>query len=1107
MRQKHPFYLLITILTMHFLPMALFGQTTIAITDTTRTYSSLTNTIINMSGKSELHLTAAVPLSNSHINLNSTDSWIFFEYVKPSAIVANYLTQVKVNGANAVNGNNVRVTQYTNGAVVIPHSSSYIPLQIYDGTFCSGNSRNLNLYTYYKSSTLGSLNNAISSFKLKRGYMATFAQDENGLGKSKVYIAQDCDIIINIMPDELNDSVSFVRVFPWRWVNKKGYSGGDPAAYNALEASWFYDWDNATNSTIDSEYIPMRHNLNWNAYANINNKQNSTAALGFNEPDSSSQAGMSVDTAIEQWPNLLASGLRIGSPATTDGGLNWLYDFIDRADELDYRVDFVAVHFYTCGKSASQLYNWLKAIHDRTGRPIWVTEFNNGANWTDCSDPTLASNAITIQEFIDIMDSAPFVERYAIYNWVEDVRYVINNDYSLTPAGINYRDNDAPIALRQPVYEGSQGCAHYTFDKNTNDSLAYSNHAIAYGNRSYATGKNSYAINLDGTDDYVEIPANLCDCDDFTFAAWIYWDGSNQWQRIFDFGSDSTYYMLLTPRSDSNTLRFAITTTSYHSEQRLDTTQLATGQWVHIAVTIKANTGRLYVNGSQVAINTNMTINPSDLHPASNYLGKSHFASDPYFNGRIDEVHIANYALSGAEISELFSGIADGYAPGFTGDTFTAEPARVMAPYKSSLYHHVGDFDNSTGDMTFNKISGPEWLSIDSNGDISGTPDLFNADINSFQVQVTDYDNNSSQAILQVPVDRFQIIAHYKMEGNLNDETNSNTLTAFGEPEYSTGKIGQALVFDGTNDYLKLPTGISYQNNFMFAAWVYWNGGSQWQRILDIGNGITHYMLLTPSSGGNTLRLAITNSGGGGEKRIDTTQMPTGQWVHIAIVVSDSTINLYVDGNLAGTIANTGLTLSDVYANCSYIGKSQFAADPLFNGMIDDIRIYNYSIGSAAAQKLPVALSNNAPWFIRNPVPAIDAIEDSSYVGYNVNYSARELDVDNLTFYKVSGPEWLNINTNGSISGTPSDADTGLNEFVIEARDESGLSGVTNLRFEVKNIYSGVNGLEDFAGIASQWLTDNCTDTPACNGADLDNSGSVDMADISKMIEKWLESN
>jgi hypothetical protein len=77
-------------------------------------------------------------------------------------------------------------------------------------------------------------------------------------------------------------------------------------------------------------------------------------------------------------------------------------------------------------------------------RPLWVTEFNNGANWTTDPDPTSAQQAATVAAMIQMLDNTPFVERYSIYNWVEDVRRVVWDDNSPTQAGQAYRDKSSP---------------------------------------------------------------------------------------------------------------------------------------------------------------------------------------------------------------------------------------------------------------------------------------------------------------------------------------------------------------------------------------------------------------------------------------------------------------------------------------------------------------------------------------------------------------------------------------------------------------------------------------------------------------------------------------
>jgi hypothetical protein len=187
---------------------------------------------------------------------------------------------------------------------------------------------------------------------------------------------------------------------------------------------------------------------------------------------------------------------------------------------------------------------------------------------------------------------------------------------------------------------------------NVNDSSANGYHASAAGTPVYTAGQIGQAIDLDGTDDAVTLPSGVADSSDITVAAWVHWDGGGQWERIFDFGNNTTQNMFLTPLSGSNTLRFAITTSGGGGEQRIETSQLATGTWVHVAVTLNGNTGKLYVNGSPAATNNAMTNDPSDFNPAINYIGKSQYA-DPLFDGRIDDFRIYNFALVDAAIAQL----------------------------------------------------------------------------------------------------------------------------------------------------------------------------------------------------------------------------------------------------------------------------------------------------------------------------------------------------------------------------------------------------------------------------------------------------------------------
>lgn len=196
--------------------------------------------------------------------------------------------------------------------------------------------------------------------------------------------------------------------------------------------------------------------------------------------------------------------------------------------------------------------------------------------------------------------------------------------------------------------------SRYTFDGNLNDSSGNANHPIATaGSMIFPGGKYGSAYELNGTSRYTMLPANmLASVTNFTIAVWVNWDGGAAFQRIFDFGNDTTQYMFLTPASSSGTMRFSITTSGPGGEQTLRTAAPPIGNWMHVAITRNGNMGLLYTNGV-LATNGAITIAPASFNPALNYLGESQFEADPLFDGRLDELFIYNYALTVTEISHL----------------------------------------------------------------------------------------------------------------------------------------------------------------------------------------------------------------------------------------------------------------------------------------------------------------------------------------------------------------------------------------------------------------------------------------------------------------------
>ncbi|WP_127502572.1 glycoside hydrolase family 127 protein [Actinoplanes solisilvae] len=202
---------------------------------------------------------------------------------------------------------------------------------------------------------------------------------------------------------------------------------------------------------------------------------------------------------------------------------------------------------------------------------------------------------------------------------------------------------------------GSPFVAHYPFDGSPADASGNGRTATVYS-AGYVTGRTGNALNLDGTAGYAALPSGiLSGASNFTVALWARLDTVTTWSRLLDFGTGTSAYMFISPRSSAGGLRFAITTGGSGSEQRIDGPALAVNAWTHVSVTRSGNLGVLYVNGAEVARNTGLTLSPSSLGATTrNWLGRSQYA-DPYLDGALDNVRLYGRALSASEVSSLYS--------------------------------------------------------------------------------------------------------------------------------------------------------------------------------------------------------------------------------------------------------------------------------------------------------------------------------------------------------------------------------------------------------------------------------------------------------------------
>jgi hypothetical protein len=129
---------------------------------------------------------------------------------------------------------------------------------------------------------------------------------------------------------------------------------------------------------------------------------------------------MTVSQALALWPRLMATGMRLGSPAVADNAATpggWLDRFMRGAAARGYRVNFITVHWYgadfATGPAVGQLESYLQAIYARYHLPIWLTEFALARFGGSPAFPTQAQQAAFVTASTSMLERLRYVQRYA----------------------------------------------------------------------------------------------------------------------------------------------------------------------------------------------------------------------------------------------------------------------------------------------------------------------------------------------------------------------------------------------------------------------------------------------------------------------------------------------------------------------------------------------------------------------------------------------------------------------------------------------------------------------------------------------------------------------
>ena len=434
-------------------------------------YCQLQDRNVDRSDAVDIHITSNDNpfVGNSSVNLGSEQTWLIIDNVVPSEVISNYLQFVTIGGAPAVEGENCRVAIYLNGAAVIPLPEVAMTCDGTEGEFTLAVGNHKDLSEQGQSNTM-------TSFTLRRGYMATLATGANGSWYSQVFVADHADQVVTL-PTALNKRVTSVNIKPWQYLSKKGWgSTGGSYGGNQLRATWFWSWSAGYNSTTDMEFVPCRQHQYWPSVSEVNSKT-ATAALSINEPDHAEQhkkkneggcdCQRNSSGTIEAWTcyglnkDFQAGGGRIGSPQIQqDDNYDYLtkyFGYVDNNNNYS-RCDIAVAHDYldvgnrdadTYAKYVTDVY-W--KFWNATGRPVWLTEMEVGASWHSNTKSKINNNEKGreyLQALLQRLEESDYIERYAIYStdwWCNYMYWEANPTKGLTPAGQVYRDHRSTFA-------------------------------------------------------------------------------------------------------------------------------------------------------------------------------------------------------------------------------------------------------------------------------------------------------------------------------------------------------------------------------------------------------------------------------------------------------------------------------------------------------------------------------------------------------------------------------------------------------------------------------------------------------------------------------------
>ncbi len=302
-----------------------------------------------------------------------------------------------------------------------------------------------------------------------------------------------------------------------------------------------------------------------------------------------------------------------------------------------------------------------------------------------------------------------------------------------------------------------------------------------------------------------------------------------------------------------------------------------------------------------------------------------------------------------------------------------------------------------------------------------------------------------------------------------------------------TGRFFGACSFDGANDYVNVTDSVPLNfttSNFTLSAWIKISSGTGSRDIISkggSGNTDKGYWLIV--NGDDGIEAGLTDGSVTRAYGSSSSAVVDGNWHHVAAVFNrNGNLIIYIDGEADGTPASITSEGDVSSAYMLAVGRLSSSGAEYFNGIIDEVAVWNRSLSAGEINGLYqqrlnlLGLRTGAFRFIvvvNNTKPnLVNTSEDALAVGL-----ANETVTFNLSAFGFSGIDYNSVSIYNSTDGQLPFMINGSNitfrtniaanesqQFTVYFDDDSAfgeksqeITGVNNLTetfFHVEKIYA-----------------------------------------------------